>query len=61
MCPVFCIHSSVAWHLGCFHVLAIANRAAMNTGCIYLLNYFFPDTCPEVGLMDPMATLFLVF
>ena len=29
MCHIF-IHSSVDEHLGCFHVLAIINRAAMN-------------------------------
>ena len=30
MCHIFFIHSSVNVHLGCFHDLAIVNRAAVN-------------------------------
>ena len=33
----FLIHSSAEGHLGCFHVLAVANSATMNTGvCVSL-------------------------
>ena len=32
ICTIFFICSSVDRHLDCFHVLAIVDRAAMNTG-----------------------------
>ena len=49
-------------HLGCVHVLAVANRAAMNIGLFVSFQaVFFPlDTCPGVGLLDCVVALFLV-
>ena len=58
------LHSSVNGHVGCFHVSAIVNSAAMNTGMHYLFEIefsSFPDECPGMGLLDYMSTLYLVF
>ena len=58
----FFIHSSVDGCLGCFHVLPIVYSAALNTGMRLSFELWFcPMYAQEVGLLDHMVNLFLVF
>ena len=48
MYHIFFIHSSVNGHLGCFHVLAIVNTAAMNIGVhVSFQTMFFSGYMPR--------------
>ena len=63
----FFIHSSVNGHLGCFHVLAVVNSAAMNNGLhmsfsILVSSGYMPRSGIYWGiLLGHMMVLLLVF
>ena len=57
----FLIYSSVDGHLGCFHVPAVVNSAAVNSGIhVSFLILLSSGYMPRSGLLGHMVVLFLV-
>ena len=61
---IFLIRSFVDGHLGCFHILAIVNNAAVNIGVhvsFQISVFVFLRYIPGVELLGHVVVLFLVF
>ena len=57
----FLIHSSADGHLGCFHVLAMINSAAMDIGVhVSLSDLVFLVCMPRSGITTCFTTYFLL-
>ena len=56
------IHSSVNGHLGCFHVLAIVNSAAVNTGVhVSFRIIVFSGYMPRSGIAESYGSSIFCF
>ena len=62
ICIYFFIHASADGYFSCFHVLALVNSTAANTGVhIPFQITFLSGYMPRGGIADHMASLFFVF
>ena len=64
VCHIFLSQSSVDGHLGCLHVLAIVNSAAVTIEMHVLFQistFVFSVYISRSGMLNHMVVLFLVF